>query len=234
MSREAESPVRPDLCVALFLVPCAAGALAEGAPDAGAARYAEGAALLRQGRVDEAAKDFLAAARAEPQNAVYVQQALVLGAYRGSGGSSRRTSCRPRWETSARSLHLFYLQSGLGSLAVELDTVAHQRMQNATSATWLAEAYLETGRNAEATTLLATFSGQSPQLAAYHALALARLGQARRRAAHRGRGDRRRGRRARLPVRRGPPARHARRAGPRPSRCSRRASSARRPRSCPS
>jgi tetratricopeptide (TPR) repeat protein len=163
--------------VALFLVPCAAGALAEGAPDAGAARYAEGAALLKQGQVDEAAQAFLAAARAEPQNAVYVQQALVLKRVQGLRRFVAQNELSKRWETSARSLHLFYVQSGLGSLAVELDTLAHQKMQSATSATWLAEAYLETGRNAEATTLLATYSGQSPQLAAYHALALARLGK---------------------------------------------------------
>lgn len=163
--------------VALVLVVAAPVARAEGAPAPGAAHYAQGEALLKQGQVDEAAKFFLAAARAAPKNQAYVQRALVLRRIQGLRRFVAKNELSKRWVTSARSLHLFYVQSGLGPLAVELDTVAHQRMQNATSATWLAEAYLEAGQNVEATNLLATYSGQSPRLAAYHALALARLGR---------------------------------------------------------
>ena len=165
------------LLVVLALGLSVSTARAEDTPDAGAAHYTQGAALLKQGQIDEAAKSFLAAARAAPKNQVYVQQALVLRRVQGLRRFITKNELSKRWETSARSLHLFYVQSGLGALAVELDTLAHQRMQSATSAAWLAEAYLETGQNAQATTLLASYSNQSPRLAAYHALALARLGK---------------------------------------------------------
>lgn len=151
-------------------------ARADDTHDHGAALYAQGEALLKQGQIDEAAQAFLAAARAAPKNQVYVQRALVL---RKVQGLRRYVASKPfseRWASSAKSLHLFYVQNDIPSLAVGLDTVAHERMKNATSAGWLAEAYLEAGQNVEATNLLATYSGQSPHLAAYHAIALARLG----------------------------------------------------------
>ena len=162
--------------VAVILVLAAAPAYAEATSDAGSTHYANGYAELKQGQIDEAAKHFLAAARAVPTNQTYVQQALGLRKVQGLRRFVAKNELSPKWINAARSLHLFYLQNGLASLAVDIDQVAHQRMQNADSATWLAEAYLEAGQNVEAANLVATYTNQSPRLAAYHALALARLG----------------------------------------------------------
>jgi len=172
----SKSP-RSLLVLTLVALAVLGSGLAQAAPGAGAAHYEQGAAQLKQGQIDAAAGSFLAAAKAEPKNQVYVQQALVLRRVQGLRKFVATNDLSKRWETSARSLHLFYVQSGIPSLAVELDTIAHQRMQNTTSAAWLAESYLETGQNVEATNLLATYSEKSPHLAAYHAIALARLGR---------------------------------------------------------
>lgn len=176
MSPRKSIPIALSLVV-LVLALIAAPAHAEGTPDAGAGHYANGYAALKQGNIDEAAKHFLAAAKAVPTNQTYVQQALGLRKVQGLRRYVAKNDLSPKWTNAARSLHLFYLQNGLGSLAVEIDAVAHQRMQSADSALWLAEAYLETGQNAEATALLAPYANQSTHLAAYHALALARLGR---------------------------------------------------------
>ena len=116
--------------VTLVLGLVAAGAHAESTPDAGSTHYAEGYAKLKQGQIDEAAKYFLAAARAVPTNQTYVQQALGLRKVQGLRRFVAKNELSPKWTNAARSLHLFYLQNGLASLAVEIDTLAHQRMQN--------------------------------------------------------------------------------------------------------
>jgi len=164
--------------IVLFVLATLAGrARAETPAEQAAASYARGEALLAAGKIDEAASAYVAAARAEPTNERYVQRALVLRRVQGLRRYVAQSDLSERWATSARSLHLFYLQSGLPALAVDLGRTAHERMANATSAGWLAEAYLEAGQNVEAANLLAPYSDTSPHLAAYHAIALARLGR---------------------------------------------------------
>lgn len=171
---------KPSTCwIVLFVLAMLAGrARAETPAEQAAAFFARGEALLAQGKIDEAASAYVAAARAEPANQRYVQQALLLRRVQGLRRYVARSDLSERWISSARSLHLFYLQSGLPAPAVDLARTAHERMANATSAGWLAEAYLEAGQNVEAANLLAPYSDASPHLAAYHAIALARLGRA--------------------------------------------------------
>lgn len=177
-------------CLGLLAGPAMCG---ENPQEGGALHYAHGETLLKKGQIDEAAKAFRAAARAEPDNAAYMERALILRRVQSlrrfvagnepSGQASGQPSGQPsgqasgQWERSAGSLHGFYLQNGLLRFALELDQTAHERLKNATSAARLAETQLELGKNVETANLLAESSATSPVHAAYHGIALARLGR---------------------------------------------------------
>ncbi|MHC5010826.1 MAG: hypothetical protein ACYTG6_07745 [Planctomycetota bacterium] len=162
--------------VLLFVI-ASAGLADDASSSPGANLHERGEFLLRAGRIDEAAQAFLEAARAEPANQAYTDRALQLRRVQGLRRFVASNPPSDRWQSSVLSLHLFYLRNGLPDLALDLDLRAHEALDSAASAEWLAETYLALDRNADATTVLAPYSATSPRHAAYHAIALARLGR---------------------------------------------------------
>ncbi len=159
----------------LVLVGWACAARAEEASPASTS-YAQGQALLAQGDLDGAAQAFLEAARAAPGRPDYVEKATLLRRMRGLRRVVEQGAEGPTWDQAVASLHLFYLQSGLPRLAVEVDRKAHERRPSAETAAPLAEALLAAGEDASVTTLAAPYTAASRRLTTYYAIALARLG----------------------------------------------------------
>ena len=159
----------------LFATPAFAGDVTASGP--GAVSAAQGDALLAQGKIEDAYKAYAKASRAEPKNKTYLNQAMSMKRVVGLRRFVAKSKPGERWLRAVKSLHLFYIQSGLPHLAVDIDKKAFEAMKTAETAAWLAEAHLAAGQNAEATNLLAPYSGTSPQHAVYHTIALARLGQ---------------------------------------------------------
>lgn len=144
----------------------------------GANAYAQGEALLRQGQVEQAAQSFLMAARAEPRNQAYVDRAMTLRRIVGLRRYVASNQPSDRWTKAVTSLHLFYVQNDMPQVALAQAQMAHQKLQNATTAGMVAECHLALGQNVEAANLLGTYSASSLDLALLHGIALARLGHA--------------------------------------------------------
>ncbi len=145
-------------------------------PTAAEQRFAEGQALLAREDVDGAAAAFVEAARAAPDRADYVERATLLRRVQGLRRVYEKGEPGPAWDRAAASLQSFYLQSDLPRLAVAVSRKAHDRQPSAETAGRLAEALLANGENADVTIAVAPYTGTSPLLATYHAIALARLG----------------------------------------------------------
>jgi tetratricopeptide (TPR) repeat protein len=157
----------------------AAPAFAEDAPDA-AALFAKGKALLGEGELQAALDAFVAAAKADPENAEYAGQAHVLKRVIALRKTVSEAEPSPKWERVVASLHVYFLQNGLVDKALDLDREAHGRAPSATTTLLLAEGLLEAKKNEEAAKLLAGLKDEwrSPLTHVYHGIALARLGKA--------------------------------------------------------
>jgi tetratricopeptide (TPR) repeat protein len=159
----------------LLVVP----AVAEDGPDA-ATLFAKGKTLLAKGDLNDALGAFVAAAKAEPDNAEYVGQARILKQVVSLRKTVKEAVPSAKWERMVVSLHVYFLQNGLVDLAVDLDREAHGRAPSATTATLLAEGLLEAKKNEETAKLLADLKAewQTPLIHTYRGIALARLGKA--------------------------------------------------------
>ncbi len=163
-------------CLALF-APGARGA--EPAPDDAAGLFARGQGLLQKGAFLEAQKSFASASRAEPKNDVYKQYALVLRRVVALRKAVAKGEPSPKWEKMVASLHGFYLRHRVLTAALELDRMAHGKLQNTESEARFAETLLECGAEVEAAEMLARPAAwkRDARHATAHGIALGRLGR---------------------------------------------------------
>ncbi len=144
-----------------------------------AEEYARGEALLARGEFDQALDAFASAARADRDNQQYLQQYAMVRRVIQLRQQLASEQDPQRWEYTARALHSFYVTRGLLEEAAALDRQIHARLNNASSATMLAETELALGRNSEAAEVLQKLPpGQStPATDVLLGIALARQGK---------------------------------------------------------
>lgn len=151
----------------------------EGASEKSENPLAAGDALLKKGDFTGAYKSYTAAAKADPENrelaakAMLVRRVMTLRKFVAEGQVS------PQWEKMVVSLHAFYLSNGILEEALALDRVAHDKINNAMSASLLAETLLEMNRNEEALAHLRSLDRKlmDDQNTLYFGITLARLGK---------------------------------------------------------
>jgi len=140
---------------ALLVLLRPAAALGEDAPlDRGEALALKGEQLLDEGDVEGAYKAYHAALVESPEHPVYVRRAAVLkrvGRLRRFVASQEISE---KWAVAAATLHAFYLDEDLASLALEIDRRANAELKNPGTAIRLAEALLALDLDTEARTLL--------------------------------------------------------------------------------
>lgn len=139
--------------------------------------FADGNLQLQKGNFNEALNAYTAASKADPNNAEYTQQAMLIRRVIMLRKSLDNTEFSPRWEKMALSLHAFYMTYKIYDEALALDKQAHEKMNNATSASLLAESLMAAGKNAEALALLEGLNGDklNQQNRLYLGIALARM-----------------------------------------------------------
>lgn len=126
------------------------------AGDADATKLAaDGEKLLAAGDVAGAVEAYTAAAKADPENAEYRRQALVLRRVIALRKNVDNAEPDAKWQTRLISLHVFYCDHGLVETALTMDRGAHTRAPSPTTASLVAEALLDLGRNDEAAAFLA-------------------------------------------------------------------------------
>jgi len=141
--------------------------------------HGEGTALLQKGDFDSALQAFSAAAKAAPDNPDYAQQAMLVRRILTLRKYVNEAELTPQWEKAVVSLHAFYLTQNLHNEALPLDRKAHEKMDNALSASLLAETLLEMGQDTEALNLLSGLDTKklNPHNRIYLGIAMARTGQ---------------------------------------------------------
>lgn len=157
---------------------CVASVYAEASSKA-SDMYAQATTTLQQGDLKTAVKQFRMAAKLEPENSQYRDQALLV--YRVSRLQKQlaKIEDNEKWLKSATALHHFYLKNDVSSQALKMAAAIHERQANADSAALLGRTQLEAKQNQEAADLLASLA-EDKATAETHALqgiALARLGQ---------------------------------------------------------
>jgi tetratricopeptide (TPR) repeat protein len=168
----------PFLCIALgfFLaVPAPAREVDRGAAD----RFAEGEKRLEQGDLDGALKDYTAAAKADPGNKAYVQQAMLVKRVKALRGYVDANEPSPKWEQMVLSLHSFYLAHNMAGEALTLSRMAFKKRDSALNASLLAESLLDLKKNEDAYKLLANLDKEKldERNTLYLGISLARLGR---------------------------------------------------------
>lgn len=141
------------ICIVLgcFL---AAPALAEEVSKEASTRFAEGEKLLEKGDLDGALKAYLAAAKADPENKNYIQQAMVLKRVKALRIYVDANEPSAKWEKMVLSLHVFYLSHNMAGEALALNRMAYGKQDSALNASLLAETLLDLKKNEEAYKLL--------------------------------------------------------------------------------
>jgi hypothetical protein len=152
-------------------------ALAEEISGEAAARFAEGEKLLEKGDLDGALAAYMAAAKADPENKAYIQQAMVLKRVKALRGYVEANDPSPKWEKMVLSLHAFYLTHNMAGDALALDRMAFKKQDSALNASLLSEALLELKKNEEAYMLLTDLDKEKldEQNKLYLGITLARL-----------------------------------------------------------
>jgi hypothetical protein len=145
----------------------------------GSELFAQGQALLKKGDFDGALKAFIGAAKANPENQEYGMQAMMVRRVQNLRNFVNHSEVTPQWEKAVISLHAFYLTNGIYEEAVALNRTAHKKMNNALSASLLAEALLAAGKHDKALTLLEGLDAEKmdDQNRIYLGIALARSGR---------------------------------------------------------
>lgn len=138
--------------------------------------YAQATGLLKQGDLNAATRQFSTAAKLEPTNAEYREQALLV--YRIARMQKRlgQIEDQDNWLKTAVALHQFYLANEVTGLAIDTATAIHAKQDDAASAALLARTQLEANQNAEASAMLSSYTGDSvsPEIHALRGIALAR------------------------------------------------------------
>lgn len=141
--------------------------------------FAQGNIALGQGNFENALALYKEASDLMPQKQEYAgQHALVRRVIKIRGNLEKEQNVN-RWLQTALSLRAFYGTWKIYGEMLALDHKIHAKVDNADSASLLAESYLLSAKPAEAQALLAQFAGQesTPMCQILSALALARLGK---------------------------------------------------------
>ena len=142
--------------------------------------HATGTALLQKGDFKGALGAFTKAAKAEPDNAAYSDQVRVLRRVMTLRKYVAENDLSPKWKKVALSLHVYYLRNKVYGEALSLGKMVHIRLQNAESASILAQTLLELDKNAEAVSMLRALDKKerTSQTQVCLGIALARQGKA--------------------------------------------------------
>ncbi len=167
--------MRSGLCVCIVAVGLAA--VASGADSAGKA-YEEGLVALRAGQLQDALVAFTKAAKAEPENQEYREQALLVRRVIRTHELLADIEDTTKRVLFSRGLHAFYHENEAYRQALKVDRALHERLDNAESAELLARTQLALNQSAQAAEVIAGVApaDRTPALHALHALALARQG----------------------------------------------------------
>lgn len=166
---------RTMLAVAAILFTGTAQALAE----SDSAAYARGKTLVDQGDFEGALEAYATAVRADPGKAAYAERySLVRRIVQLRRAMATQTDS-VRWTYAARALNSLYCSQGMLEKALALGQAVHARLNDATSATMLAETQLALNRNAEAAAMLSALDAKAvtPATQALLGIALARQGK---------------------------------------------------------
>lgn len=147
--------------------------------DEGATLYAKGESLLKQGDFNGALKAYTEASSADPTNAAYARQAMLVRRIEMLRHYVGAAEVSPKWEKTVLSLHAFYMANQIRRENIALTRMAHEKLNNALSASLLANSLLDAGMNKEALELLEGLEEEKldRQNSLYLGIALARTGR---------------------------------------------------------
>jgi hypothetical protein len=126
-----------------------------------------------------ALRSFAAAAKADRTNTKYLEAFAVLKQVITLRDQLDAQTDEARWDYMARALHSYYISQKVYTEALALDQKIHRRMNNATSATMLAETQLAMKLDTDAAEMLGALSDtqHSVNTRALFGLALVRSGK---------------------------------------------------------
>jgi len=138
-----------------------------------------GNTLLQKGDFEGALEAFTAAAKADPDNDEYRQQAALIRRVMTLREQLDQEEDAERWVRMATALHGFYHQHKVYSEALTLDQRIHTRLNNADSAAMLARTQLALNEDSAAASLLKDLQAEqaTPEVKALFGIALARQGK---------------------------------------------------------
>jgi len=172
------NPWRRPVLLLMCLAVCLAWPLMAQATPAEQA-FAQGQQLLADGDLQGALQALATAVKQDRENPEYVRQYTMLRRVVQLRQRLAAEQDPRRWEYMARALRAFYLDQGIYPEALELDEQIHGKLQNAQSASMLAETQLAMNHNAEAATMLGRLAPveHTPTTRALRVLALVREGK---------------------------------------------------------
>ncbi len=142
--------------------------------------FHRGNTLLQKGDFEGALEAFTTAAKADPDNDEYRQQAALVRRVIALRDRLDKEEDAELWVRMATSLHGFYHQRKVYSEALTLDQRIHARLNNGDSAAMLARTQLALSKDSAAASLLRDVQPDqvTPEIKALYGIALARQGQA--------------------------------------------------------
>lgn len=145
----------------------------------GAARFAEGKALLVKGEFEGALRAYAAAAEADPKNEQYRQEHALLRRVIKMRQEVPEEKRGEKLEATSLALRAYYYDNALFRQALELDKHVHGRLKTVDSVARLAETQLQLDMNAEAAALIGGIKEAevTPQTRILLGIALARQGK---------------------------------------------------------
>lgn len=161
-------------CAAVFATWTAAQA-----EDPAEQTFDRGNTLLQKGDFEGALEAFTAAAKADPDNDEYRQQAALIRRVIALRDRLDKEEDAELWVRMATSLHGFYHQRKVYSEALTLDQRIDARLNNADSAAMLARTQLALNMHSAAASLLKDLQADqvTPEAKALYGIALARQGK---------------------------------------------------------
>ncbi len=141
--------------------------------------FDRGLAVLSKGDLDGALKDFMRAAKADPENQVYRKHVALLHRVRQVRGRLDATAEKVQWDQIAQSLRAFYVQFEVYGEALALDKLRHAKLGTGATAVDLADSYLELNENSEAVKVLSVLEAPrvTPRSQLLLGIGLARTGE---------------------------------------------------------
>lgn len=141
--------------------------------------FAKGQALLAKGDFSGALSAYGQAAGANRENQEYLQQYALVRRIVQMRQQLEQEQDPMRWQFLAQALHAFYVNQKLYNETLDLDRRVHTRVNDATSATMLAETLLAMDKNDEAVETLASLGAEkaTPSSQVLLGVAMARQGK---------------------------------------------------------